>query len=85
MKKLPLRRRFTVADRSALDALRQWSDRADDRYFEIRCLAKKDAGHPWAVRVESETTSWSANEDAHESLARAVKFALQTARDAGFE
>lgn len=78
-----MKRWFTVADRSAFDALRKWADHSDDRYFEIRCLAQRDADHPWSVRVECETTGWSHTEDAHESLGRAVGLALKAALDEG--
>jgi len=67
-----------------LSLLRAWAGRgiAQDRVFEVRYLAGIE--HPWCVRLEDTTRSWSNNVDCCTFLRDAVAHSLRCAEAAGF-
>lgn len=64
-------------EQSPIRRLQQWADGDRDRHFEVRYIA--EAASPWAVELSNDSVSWSVTEDCHDSLERAVDFALREA------
>lgn len=68
--------------------LREWSDRSDDRYFEVKRIPKGPPRHRnggrWNVRLEVEGPGWAITEEGFDDLDKAVLFVLNEAAREGF-
>jgi hypothetical protein len=59
--------------------LKQWADqKRHDRLFNIRYLPAA-APAPWAVDLENHATQAAVHEETHETLGRAIEWALREA------